>query len=129
MRLVKHEDHRGKLTKLVLEDSDFIPAEIFWISGVPESTSRGGHAHIECCQEIILVSGVVGVSLENSLESTYRVLENPGESIQIPQMTWSEQTFLQPGTEIVVLSSQKYKEKDYIRNKDEYRRLAQEKRF
>jgi hypothetical protein len=127
MRLVKHEDHRGKLTKLVLKDSDFIPAEIFWITGVPESTSRGGHAHIECFQEIILVSGVVGVSLENSLESIYRVLENPGESIQIPQMTWSEQTFLQPGTEIVVLSSQKYNEKDYIRNKDEYRRLAQEK--
>lgn len=128
MRLVKHEDQRGILTKLNLESSKFIPAEIFWISGVPAGTIRGEHAHIECSQEIILVNGAISVYLENSLESIHCVLQNPGESLLIPQMTWSAQTFLQPGTEITVLSSERYNEKDYIHDKKEFDRLIQQMR-
>ena len=66
IELPKIYDPRGNLT--VAEQMKNVPFEVkrvYWTYDVPSGESRGGHAHKECVEFIIAVSGSFTVSLDD----------------------------------------------------------------
>ena len=94
----------------------FTPAEVFIVSKVPKGTIRGSHAHLNCSQLLILRFGSIRLNLEDRNGIRNIVLDNPGAYHLINPLTWSSQEFLDQKTEIIVFCSERYSEKDYIRD-------------
>lgn len=115
----KYVDKRGELLKKVLE-LDFIPKELFLVKNVPAGTTRGRHAHITNTQMILLISGQVDVLLDLGVSRTTKKLLNPGDSVLIPKLTWAEQQFIVEGTQILVLCSELFDEREYIRDYQQF---------
>ena len=115
-------DSRGELSKFFLE-IDFIPKEFFIIKDVPAGTFRGKHAHFRCVQLIMLIKGQMNVNLENKNDSKTVNLNIPGSFVLIPALTWSEQEYISPNTEIIVFCSEEFAEQDYIRNYEDFLKL------
>ena len=66
IELPKIYDPRGNLT--VAEQMKNVPFDVkrvYWTYDVPSGESRGGHAHKECRELIIAVSGSFTVTLDN----------------------------------------------------------------
>jgi UDP-2-acetamido-3-amino-2,3-dideoxy-glucuronate N-acetyltransferase len=110
----KFKDSRGHLEKFVV-DLDFIPKEIFFIKEVPRGTVRGKHAHIKCKQLIVLVSGALKITIDDGSQKLSKILTDPGSSILIKELNWASQEFLEENTEIMVICSELYLERDYLR--------------
>lgn len=108
-------DERGELIPIYKNVVPFEIQRMFYISNVPVSILRGGHAHKTTKQYLICLSGQLDVILKNTkCEEIYNLTKNQG--IYIPELIWDEQKFLQTNTNILVLCSTPYNEDDYIRN-------------
>lgn len=69
IELPKIFDVRGNLT--VVEGCERVPFDIkrvYWVYDVPGGECRGGHAHKECLEFIIAVSGSFDVTLDNGTD-------------------------------------------------------------
>lgn len=115
------KDERGQLIKWEISKPNDVK-EVFWISNVPVGLTRGKHAHRKCSQTIILLKGKLEVILEDRNGTQTISMDAETTIVEIPLMTWSEQTFLEQGTEMVVLCSENYDEAEYIRDYLEFKR-------
>lgn len=106
------QGERGNLT--FVEGNTHIPFEIervFWIYGVSDlGVVRGGHAHKECEQVIMAVSGDVFVEVDRL---TYH-LYNPSQGIYIPRETTVKMYGFSTDCVLLVLCSRHFSEDDYI---------------
>jgi hypothetical protein len=114
---------RGALT--VAELAGVVPfavARIFYVQDVPPGTERGKHAHYHCRQYLICQSGRIRITLADG--DRERVLELlPGQGLLIGPALFAIQTYLEPGTMLLVLCDRPYEEKDYIHDMDELRKF------
>jgi dTDP-4-dehydrorhamnose 3,5-epimerase-like enzyme len=111
------DDRRGKLC--FLENNLSIPfriKRIYYIFDVPSETNRGGHAHKNLCQLFIPLSGSFSITLKWGKQSKEYQLNNPKKGLYIGPMVWRELYNFSSGAVCLVLASEKYSEKDYIRN-------------
>ena len=80
---------------------------------------RGGHAHRECSQAIICLSGAVKIKCSTpSKHQTYELLPH-NEFLLIPPGIWVDLE-TKENTVLAVLTDHFYDEADYIRNWAEY---------
>ena len=114
MEMREYWDERGTLLPLDFDDLPFIPKRLFYVSNVPNGTTRGGHAHKKCRQVFVCLAGEIDVDLYDGIHNKEITL-HPNQAIEIPTMVWSTQEFYKNGIAIV-LSSEKYDEKDYVRD-------------
>lgn len=114
-----------KGTLLVYEKKclPFVPKRIFWVTDVPKLAKRGGHAHKECEQFLFCVNGGVEIKIDGQ-EDTYNINEHSLVGLYVPPMYWLDLRFLRPKSKIVVLCSHEYSEEEYLRNYDEFKRMA-----
>lgn len=115
--LTTHKDLRGSLVPGEFGvDFPFLVKRFFFISGVPEGEMRGVHAHKECEQLLICISGSVTVHMDlgpNNLPLKF-VLTRPDAAIYMPKLVWGGQSNFSSNTVLLVLASHLYDPDDYV---------------
>lgn len=109
----------------VAENSNlpFKVERLYWTYFTPESVKRGYHAHYELEQIIIAVAGQITVITE-TLEGGRDIfqLTKPDTGIYIPKLCWREMQYSHNAVQLV-MASMEYKESDYIRNYEQFKKL------
>ena len=93
---------------------------IYYIYNVEEGVTRGFHSHRELHQVLIAVNGSVKIKVKNAFEEEVIELNNPSEGLYIGPLVWREMFDFKDDAVLLVLASDKYNEKDYIRDWDSY---------
>lgn len=122
--LPKITDPRGNLT--FIESNNHLPFEIkrvFYIYDVPTEEGRGAHAHRELHQFLICLSGSFDVAIDDSSRQSVIHLNRPWKGLHIPPMIWASEINFDPGSICLVLTSDLFREADYIRNYEEFKRM------
>ena len=116
-----HGDHNGNL--IALEKGKDFPFEIkrcFYVWGNSSDIVRGKHAHRYVKQVIICTSGSCDFILDDGTVREKIHLSSPTQGLYIPVGVWNEFTNFSDDCVVMVLASDYYDEKDYIRNYDEF---------
>ncbi|WP_417740601.1 WxcM-like domain-containing protein [Rosistilla oblonga] len=119
--LTNIKDVRGQLTVAQWDQHlPFTPARIFFVHHVPNAKLRGGHAHRECQQILVALSGSVRLVLDDGVDRQELVLDQSSRGILIPAGIWATQYAYTPDCVMAVFASHGYDESDYIRDHDNY---------
>lgn len=119
--LSKITDRRGNLT--VAEQLKDVPFEVkraYWVYDVPGGESRGGHAHKQCLEIIIAISGSFTVTLDNGKEKQAFHLNHPWQGLLVETGVWRTLDDFSSGAVCLVLASDPYDESDYIYEYDDF---------
>ena len=114
-------DARGSL--VALESNRTVPFDIqrvYYIFGTESGVARGFHAHKALKQVAVCVSGKCRMLLDNGKERAEVWLDSPTRGLVIEGMVWHEMHDFSPDCVLLVLASEHYDEKDYIRNYDNF---------
>ena len=117
IQLPKILDFRGNLT--FIEGNNHIPFEIkrlYWIYDVPGGQTRGGHAYKSLNEFIVALSGSFDVVLDNGKVKKKYSLNRSYYGLYVPKMIWRHIENFSTNSLCLVLASDKYNEKNYIRN-------------
>lgn len=119
--LPKIIDPRGNLTVAEsMKDMPFDIKRVYWVYDVPGGESRGGHAHKECKEFIIAVSGSFHVTLDDGNNKNTYLLNHPYQGLFVETGIWRTLDDFSSGAVCLVLASDLYDEGDYIRDYDEF---------
>lgn len=124
INLDKVHTESGNIT--VLENKSHIPfniKRIYYMYDIPSGEARGGHAHYELEQYIIAASGSFDIILDDGLSKKKISLNRPNMALHIVPGLWRELENFSSGSIVMVLASEFYDEKDYIRNYNNYLKL------
>ncbi|MDZ4070742.1 MAG: FdtA/QdtA family cupin domain-containing protein [Sediminibacterium sp.] len=93
---------------------------VFYLYDIPSGESRGAHAHKECHQFLVAVSGSFEVLLDDGLTKRQIMLNRPEIGLHILPGIWASEINFSAGALCLVLASHVYDELDYIRSYDEF---------
>lgn len=122
-----HGDQRGKL--VALESMIDIPFEIkrvYYMFDTLPNESRGFHAHKNLQQIIIAMDGACSFILDDGKTREKILLNRPDVGLYIGPGMWREMHDFSYGCKLVVLASEHYDEKEYIRNYDDFLKSLKE---
>lgn len=102
------------------KDLPFEIKRIFYVVGTKKDVSRGNHAHKTSEQLLIVLNGYLRVRVENRGKVNSFLLSSSNIGLYLPPLSWSVETPIENGTIYLVLSSEEYKESDYIRNYSDF---------
>ena len=94
---------------------------------VPAGESRGGHAHKECKEFLVAISGSFSVTLDNGKEKKTFLLNHPYQGLFIDVNIWRTLDDFSSGAVCLVLASEKFEEEDYIRDYNDYLEYVKDK--
>jgi UDP-2-acetamido-3-amino-2,3-dideoxy-glucuronate N-acetyltransferase len=120
-------DERGLLSVLDGASTPFEPKRTFFVYDVPNRHVRGEHAHLECHQLLVCVTGSVRVHLDTGSERSEYILTSPNQALHIPPLVWASQFQFAPGTVLMVLASHPYDPNDYLRTYESFLQNSQER--
>lgn len=118
-------DPRGNLS--FIEGSRHIPfpiKRVFYIYDVPGGETRGAHAHRQCAEVLIAVSGSLEVRLTDGERETTYLLNRSNRGLLIPPGSWRTMHEFTTGTVVLALCSREYEEEDYIRDFEDFVRFV-----
>lgn len=121
IELPKIKNRAGNIT--AIENNINIPfgvSRVFYLYDIPGGEDRGAHAHKECHQFLVAASGSFEVQLDDGNEKKIVMLNQPYRGLHIPPGIWASEINFSSGAICLVLASNKYDEKDYIRNYNEF---------
>ena len=110
------QNRAGNIT--VVEGNDLIPFKVkrvYYLYDVPGGAERGGHAHRKLYQLIVAASGSFDVKLDDGNLKKLVCLNRPSEGLLVKPGIWREIVNFSSGSNCLVLASELYDEKDYIR--------------
>jgi mannose-6-phosphate isomerase-like protein (cupin superfamily) len=114
-------DARGNLS--FVEGARHVPfpiKRVFYIYDVPGGETRGGHAHKECYEVLIAVSGSLDIRLTDGNSDVTFTLNRSNKALLVPTGTWLTMHNFTTGTVLLALTSHEFEESDYIRDYEEY---------
>ena len=103
-------------------DAPFEIKRVFFIYDIPSGEDRGAHAHKECHQLLIAITGSFEVEVFDGTESTRFSLNQPNIGLHIPPGIWASEINFSGGGICLVLASHEYDENDYIRNVNNFKK-------
>ncbi|PKP58769.1 dTDP-6-deoxy-3,4-keto-hexulose isomerase [Candidatus Atribacteria bacterium HGW-Atribacteria-1] len=109
-----------------LEENREIPfniKRIYYIYNIPKEIKRGFHAHKRLEQVLICVNGNVKVKADDGNEKKIIELNNPNKGLYIGPGIWPEMYDFTQNTVLLVLASEYYEERDYIRDYEEFLKI------
>ena len=116
-----HGDNRGKLISLEnLKEIPFEVKRVYYMFDTLPNESRGFHAHKNLEQIIIAIDGACTFLLDDGTRKEKVLLNHPDVGLYIGKNIWREMHDFSYGCKLVVLASDYYDEKEYIRNYDEF---------
>jgi hypothetical protein len=101
-------------------DAPFEVKRIFFIYDIPSGEDRGAHAHKECHQLLIAITGSFEVEVFDGRETAKYYLNQPNIGLHIPPGIWASEINFSGGGICLVLASLEYQESDYIRDHREF---------
>jgi carbonic anhydrase/acetyltransferase-like protein (isoleucine patch superfamily)/dTDP-4-dehydrorhamnose 3,5-epimerase-like enzyme len=119
-RLTREADLRGSLMAAEFADLPFVPQRVFTVLDVPSEAVRGSHAHRECAQFLVCLSGSVNCLIDDGRARDQVRLEGPRFGLYMPPMIWGTQYKYSQDAVLLVLASHPYDPDDYIRDYDEF---------
>ncbi len=128
LKFQPHGDERGQLVAAEIDKE--IPFEIkrvYYIYDTLEGVRRGFHAHLKLEQILICVSGSCKIHLDNGKETAEVLLDKPYEGLYISNNMWREMYDFSKDAVLLVLASELYDEKDYIRDYDTFIEMVKSK--
>ncbi len=120
-------DERGSL--IALESGAQVPFEIrrvYYIFRTMPGVARGFHAHKRLRQVAICVSGKCRMVLDDGNRREEVWLDSPDKGLLIDSFMWREMHDFSGDAVLMVLASDLYDEEDYIRNYDDFLKVAGE---
>lgn len=121
VNLTKIHNQAGNIT--VLENNKSIPFQVkrvYYLYDVPMGSERGGHGHYELEQFIVATSGSFTIVLDDGKDKKHFFLNDPSKALYIKPGIWREIINFSSGSICLVLASQEYNEKDYMRDYNKY---------
>ena len=100
-----------------------IPFEIkrvYYLYDIPGGEGRGAHGHRELRQYIIAASGSFDIIVDDGTVKRTFHLSRPYIGLYIPSGLWRELNNFSSGSICLVLASQEYNARDYIREYEEF---------
>lgn len=123
-----HGDERGQLVAAeVGKEIPFDVKRVYYIYDTLSGVRRGFHAHRNLQQILICVAGSCKIHLDNGFETEEVVLDKPYEGLYISNDMWREMYDFSEGAVLLVLASEPYDEKDYIRDYDTFLKTVKNK--
>ena len=120
-RFPRMRDLRGSLVACEFDEAlPFVPRRYFMVFDVPGVDVRGEHAHRECHQFLVCVSGAVHIVADDGERRQEFVLDDKDVGLYLPPMTWAIQYLYSPGSTLLVLASHPYDPDDYLRDYGEF---------
>ena len=114
-------DERGNL--VVVEGNSDIPFDlkrVFYIYGSDPDVVRGMHANRKTEFVMINVGGTSKVKVDNGFETVVVELNRPRMGIYLPTMVWKEMYDFSEDSILLVLASEHYDSKEYIRDYNDF---------
>ena len=121
-----HSQRKGDIS--VVENGKEVPFDvkrIYYLYDVPGGADRGGHAHKELYQLIVAASGAFTVELDDGTNKKALTLNRPYQGLFVKPGIWRTLTDFSSGSICMVLASEKYDEKDYIREYENFIKYRQ----
>jgi len=100
---------------------------VYWVYDVPAGECRGGHAHKQCQEMIIAVSGSFSVTLDDGKAQKTYLLNRPYQGLLVETGVWRTLEEFASGSVCLVLASAPYDESDYIREYSDFQQYIQER--
>lgn len=119
------DDDRGSL--VTLEATKTVPFDIkrvYYIFDTKLGVARGFHAHKALKQVAVCLTGSCSILLDDGQNKEEVILDSPKEGLLIEGLVWREMHGFTPDCVLMVLASEYYDEADYIRNYDDFLRVA-----
>lgn len=114
-------DPRGKLVSIEsLRNIPFSIKRVYYMFDTLPNESRGFHAHRELEQIVIAMDGACRFILDDGHSRESVLLNRPDVGLYIGKNIWREMHDFSYGCKIVVLASEYYDEKEYIRNYEDF---------
>ncbi len=113
----------------IVENQDNLPFDVkrvFYIYDIPGGEDRGAHAHKECHQFLIAVSGSFEIEMDDGVNKRTVQLNRPYYGLHIPPGIWAAEKGFSSGAICLVLTSQEYRDVDYIREYNDYLNLIKQ---
>jgi len=107
-------DERGELSFIQNSNLPFEIKRVFWIKPKKDK-ERGNHANYKCKQCIICINGKYKMSLDDGKDKKEIILSKNQGLILGPSL-WRTMSDFSDDCILLVLASEEYDEKDYIRN-------------
>ena len=123
----RHSSHgcwiRSAASLIALEAQRSIPFEIkrvYYIFGTQPGVVRGLHAHKELEQVAVCINGTCKFLMDDGRHRWTVSLDRPDRGLFIGPIVWHEMSEFSPDCVLMVLASDRYDERDYIRDYDEF---------
>lgn len=126
IELPKIVDQRGNLT--FVEELNQIPFKIervYWIYDVPGGETRGGHAFKKNKEFIIALSGSFDVIIKDGKARKRFSLNRSYYGLYVPELLWRSLENFSTNSLCLVIASEKYSLRDYIRDWNEFKKNTQ----
>lgn len=127
---IKFNCHYDKYGCLVpIEGACSVPFDIkriYYIYKVEEGVRRGFHSHIELEQALVCVHGSVKILVKTPYESEDIQLDDPKKALYIGPMVWREMYDFSDDAVLLVMASEHYDVRDYIREYAVYENMAEQ---
>jgi len=108
-------DYRGNLAVIETNTLPFEFKRVYYLYDIPSQVTRGGHSHKEQSEFLIALSGSFDVVINDGTEKKKITLNKPNIGLLIDRNIWRELENFSSGAVCLVLASDVYDEKDYIR--------------
>jgi|APSaa5957512535_1039671.scaffolds.fasta_scaffold06075_4 UDP-2-acetamido-3-amino-2,3-dideoxy-glucuronate N-acetyltransferase len=126
LNIPSYSEENGEL--VVLEEDDVVPFPIarVFVVNAEEGSMRGEHAHKECVQLLICLSGSVDVLCDDGKNIIEYTLTPFDRALLIPAGIWGVQKYKLENSSLMVLCNQPYNEDDYIRSYSQFKQWKHE---
>lgn len=124
INLPKILDERGNLS--FVEENRHIPFAIkrtYWLYDVPGGERRAGYSLLDTDDFVIALSGSLDVFLHDGTESKTVQLNRSYYGLLIPHGIWHEFRNFSTNSFVLILSSNEYDSKQYVRPIEEFMAL------
>lgn len=119
-------DDRGSLVALEGEKTvPFAIQRVYYLFGTQLGVSRGFHAHHKLQQVAVCVTGRCRMLLDDGQKREEVWLDSSTKGISLPPLLWHEMHEFSSDCVLLVLASEHYDEKDYIRNYENFLSLSE----
>ncbi|AEW02978.1 hypothetical protein A4D02_03015 [Niastella koreensis] len=124
IHLPRIHNRAGNITPVTnFTNIPFAVKRVYYLYDIPGGESRGAHGHKSLEQLIIAASGSFDITIDDGRNKKTVQLNRPNMGLHLKPGLWRDISNFSSGAICLVLASEHYNEKDYVRDYEEFIRL------